>query len=79
MSELRGKMASGNWEALLPEIFEFVHLKLQEMSMDVMNWQLAMIAPWLSVHGVQYERDNFRKLCDAEMLSTEVRCPHVCC
>lgn len=40
------------WESLLPGIFDFVHDKLEEMGLDVLNWHLRSIAPWLAQHGV---------------------------
>jgi hypothetical protein len=56
------------WEALLPDIFDFVHGKLEEMGLDVLNWQLRSIAPWLQMHGVAYENDNFNRLLAANQV-----------
>ncbi|KAK3245517.1 hypothetical protein CYMTET_44919 [Cymbomonas tetramitiformis] len=57
--ELDEKCQDKTWEGHLPEIFEYINDKLNMLSLDVMNFQLRMMAGFLKVHGARYERDKF--------------------
>ena len=72
-ADMKERIATESWEPLLPEIFEFVHQKMEEMSLDVMNWQLSSISGWLQTNGVAFERENFKKLRDTQMIEITVR------
>lgn len=44
---------------LLPRAFEFVFSRIEEIKRDIANAHIRMIAPYLSRHGVGFERAKF--------------------
>mmetsp|Transcript_25804 Transcript_25804/g.31283 ORF Transcript_25804/g.31283 Transcript_25804/m.31283 type:complete len:593 (-) Transcript_25804:316-2094(-) len=60
------------WETKLPEIFEFVSKKLDQISLDIANWQVRIASDWLQHHGVRFEQDKFDARLEAGAVSLDV-------
>lgn len=54
--------------ALIPVAFEFIFDKLGELKLDIANYKLKQLQPYLQQHGVKYEREKF----DEKVLCGEV-------
>lgn len=44
---------------LLPRAFEFAFAQIEEIKRDVANAHIRLIVPYLTRHGVEYERAKF--------------------
>eukprot|EP00002_Diphylleia_rotans_P025316 TRINITY_DN49_c0_g4_i3.p1 TRINITY_DN49_c0_g4~~TRINITY_DN49_c0_g4_i3.p1 ORF type:complete len:543 (-),score=112.49 TRINITY_DN49_c0_g4_i3:1142-2770(-) len=55
----------------LPEAFEYVFDKIEEIRLDVMNTQLQMASQYLLHHGVEYERSKFAAFIQSQSRETQ--------